>query len=44
MRSESLQEILQPLLAYYFSADPDTAVDIGLKDGPHARTKAASTA
>src|SRR5580693_4184740 len=42
--SESLNEVTEPIFSSYFSADSYTAVDVGLKDKPHAGTKAASSA
>ena len=42
--SESPYEVTEPLLSSYLPADPYAAVDVGLKDEPHAGTKAASGA
>src|SRR5450631_2525128 len=42
--SQSPYEVTEPPLSSYLSADSDAAVDVGLKDKPHAGTKAASWA
>src|ERR1017187_51505 len=42
--SKSPDEVTEPLLSSYLSADPYAAVYVGLKDKPHAGTKAASCA
>jgi hypothetical protein len=42
--SQPLDEVTEPLFSSYLPADPYAAVDVGLKDKPHAGTKAASSA
>src|SRR5580658_2446478 len=42
--SQPPDEFIEPLLSSYFSADSYAAIYVGLKDNPHAGTKAASGA
>src|SRR5580698_3169727 len=42
--SESPYEVTEPLLSSCLPADSYAAIDVGLKDKPHAGTKAASRA
>jgi hypothetical protein len=42
--SQPPYEVTEPPIASYLSADSYAAIDVGLKEKPHAGTKAASCA